>query len=189
MPERQNRGGRPVSTASEATWLVGLFLVPIAFSGPDMVVLFLQPKDFILHFTALLIVSLWGVDWAIGVYRQRSDFGAIPGIRRWPGLNPGRWALTAAAGYGLAVIATGARYRSAARYDDLLTIRTWLREVRKTRLRLEYEILLEGKTVVNGFTVLAFLDLNSGMKPTRCPPDVEELALKGLEPNRIPNSK
>ena len=90
-------------------------------------------------------------------------------------------------GYGLAVIETGARYRSAARYDDLLTIRTWLREVRKTRLRFEYEILLEGKTVVTGFTVLAFLDLNSGMKPTRCPPDVEELALKGLEPDRIPN--
>ena len=103
-PERQNRGGRPVSTAIEATWLVGLFLVPIAYSGPDMVVLFLQPKDFILHFTALLIVSLWGFEWAIGVYQQRSDFGAIPGIRRWPGLNPGRWALTAAAGYGLAVI-------------------------------------------------------------------------------------
>ena len=51
-------------------------------------------------------------------------------------------------GYGLAVIETGARYRSAARYDDLLTIRTWLRELRTTRLLGVLLVVLGLATVV-----------------------------------------
>ena len=85
-------------------------------------------------------------------------------------------------GYVLAVIETGARHRGSARYDDELQARTWLREVTKTRLRFEYAVLRGAETLTTGFTVLAFLDRNNGMKPVRCPPDVEVLAQKALEP-------
>jgi hypothetical protein len=86
--------------AIEVCWLGALALVPIAFSGPDVVAFFLQPKDFILHFFALLILALWGFEWALGGYRPQVDFGCWTGVRRWLGRNPRNWALAAAGGFG-----------------------------------------------------------------------------------------
>jgi acyl-CoA thioesterase FadM len=62
-----------------------------------------------------------------------------------------------------------------------LVVRTWLREVTKTRLRFEYEVLKDDRVLTTGFTVLAFLD-RATMRPIRCPADVEELALPAVEP-------
>jgi acyl-CoA thioester hydrolase len=39
-------------------------------------------------------------------------------------------------GLVLAITEVGAKYHSPARYDDVLTIRTWLRELSKARLRV-----------------------------------------------------
>jgi acyl-CoA thioester hydrolase len=85
-------------------------------------------------------------------------------------------------GYVLAVTETGCKHRASARYDDVLTVRTWLREVTKTRLRFEYEVLRDDRVLTTGFTVLAFLDRAKDMRPMRCPDDVEELALPAVEP-------
>lgn len=85
-------------------------------------------------------------------------------------------------GYALAVIETHARHAASARYDDVLTLRTWLREVTRTRLRFEYAVLREDKLLTTGHTVLAFLSREGGMKPVRCPPDVEALARAAVEP-------
>jgi acyl-CoA thioester hydrolase len=85
-------------------------------------------------------------------------------------------------GYVLAVTETGCKHRASARYDDVLTVRTWLREVTKTRLRFEYEVLRDDRVLTTGFTVLAFLDRAKDMRPMRCPQDVEELALPAVEP-------
>jgi acyl-CoA thioester hydrolase len=85
-------------------------------------------------------------------------------------------------GYALAVIETLCRHKGSAKYDDELTVRTWLREVSKTRMRFEYEVRRHDALLATGHTVLAFLGLNQGMKPVRCPPEVEELARKALEP-------
>ena len=101
-PDRHSRSR--LDLAIEACWLGALALVPIAFSGPDLVVLFLQPKDFVLHLAALLIVSLWAFEWALSTYRPQADLASCSGARRWLGRNPARWALAAAAGYGLAAI-------------------------------------------------------------------------------------
>lgn len=84
-------------------------------------------------------------------------------------------------GYALAVIESQCRHKGSAVYDDLLTVRTWLRDVSKTRLRFEYAVLRDEKLLATGYTVLAFLGLNEGMRPIRCPADVEVLAQKALE--------
>ncbi len=87
--------------AIEGCWLLALCLVPLAFNGPDIVVLFLQPKDFVLHFAALLIVAFWGFEWAIGAYRPNADLSSWAGFRRWLGSDPRHWALAGAAGFGV----------------------------------------------------------------------------------------
>lgn len=85
-------------------------------------------------------------------------------------------------GLVLAITEVGAKYHAPARYDDVLTIRTWLRELSKARLRFEYEISRDGARLCTGFTVLAFLDRRAGMKPVRCPDDVEQMMLPTVEP-------
>lgn len=85
-------------------------------------------------------------------------------------------------GYVLAVIETGMRHHASARYDDLLTVRTWLREVSKTRLRFEYAVMRDAKVLTTGFTVLAFLSRADGMRPVRAPEDAHERAVRALEP-------
>ena len=69
-----------------------------------MVVLFLQPKDFVLHLFALLILSLWAVEWALGGYRPQVDLSSFTAIRIWLGTNPRNWALVGAVGFGTAVV-------------------------------------------------------------------------------------
>jgi acyl-CoA thioester hydrolase len=44
-------------------------------------------------------------------------------------------------GYFLAVTEIQIRYAQAARYDDLLTIRTWVNEIRSRSLVFQYEVL------------------------------------------------
>lgn len=85
-------------------------------------------------------------------------------------------------GLVLAITEVGAKYHAPARYDDVLTIRTWLRDLSKARLRFEYEISRDGVRLCTGFTVLAFLDRNAGMRPVRCPDDVEQMMLPTVEP-------
>lgn len=85
-------------------------------------------------------------------------------------------------GLVLAITEVGAKYHAPARYDDVLTIRTWLRELSKARLRFEYEIWRDKTKLTSGMTVLAFLDRRDGMRPVRCPDDVEQLMLPTVEP-------
>ena len=93
-----------IDLAIEGVWLIAVALVPLAFSGRDVVVLFLQPKDFILHAAALSILALWGFDWALGGYQSQLDPGSWTSIRRWLDRSPRNWALTASAGFGVAVV-------------------------------------------------------------------------------------
>ena len=89
--------------AIEGSWLLAIALVPVAFSGPDLVVLFAQPKDFVLHLSALLILALWTFDWAFGGFRPRMEFDSWIAIRRSQCGSPRDWALVGAAGFGAAV--------------------------------------------------------------------------------------
>ena len=86
-------------------------------------------------------------------------------------------------GYVLAVTESGMKHHASAKYDDELTVRTWLRQVTKTRLRFEYAVLRNEMALTTGFTVLAFLSRTDGMRPVRAPEDSHERALVACEPS------
>jgi acyl-CoA thioester hydrolase len=67
------------------------------------------------------------------------------------------------------------RYRSPARYDDLLTIRTTLRRMTHTRIEHDYEITVAGRVVCEANTTLACVDRDARVRPL---PD-QILALAG----------
>ncbi len=62
----------------------------------------------------------------------------------------------------LAVVEAHCKYRSPARFDDLLIIKTWLSKMKYARVEFCYEIRREGeeKLIAEGSTTLACLDKN-----------------------------
>ena len=64
----------------------------------------------------------------------------------------------------LLVAETGVRHLGSARYDDLLTIRTRMTDLRRVRLRFDYEVARGGEVLATGFTVLAAADVNGRLR-------------------------
>ncbi len=61
------------------------------------------------------------------------------------------------------------KYHHAARYDDLITIKTYVREKPMVRIRFEYEIFNEEGLLLNtGSTQLVFVDMEK-KRPCRAP--------------------
>lgn len=61
------------------------------------------------------------------------------------------------------------RYIKSATYDELLTVRTFLKELPTVRIKFDYEIYNEKQELINtGETTLLFLDANT-MRPIRAP--------------------
>ncbi|MBX2991922.1 MAG: acyl-CoA thioesterase [Bacteroidetes bacterium] len=75
-----------------------------------------------------------------------------------------------AMGLFLPVIEAHARYKRAARYDDLLHVVTLFREMPVARIRIEYEVYKEGEPdlLAEGYTIHTFMNAETG-KPTRAP--------------------
>lgn len=73
-------------------------------------------------------------------------------------------------GIFLPVIEAFAKYRKPAKYDDLLTVETWVSDMPVARVRIEYKILREGEEepLVEGYTIHSFMNAVTG-KPTRAP--------------------
>ena len=76
-----------------------------------------------------------------------------------------------ARGLGLPVLQAHVDYRSAAHYDDLLTIRATLSEVGRLRLRIDCEVLRGDEVLATGYTVHACMDLKTH-RPARLPPEL-----------------
>ena len=81
----------------------------------------------------------------------------------------------------LAVIEASAKYHANVGYDELITVKTSVTDAGRVRLRFDYEIFSENKTLlVTGFTVHACI--NNNRKPSRIPEvlvrAVEELQSK-----------
>lgn len=72
-----------------------------------------------------------------------------------------------AQGYYLPVLEVGCKYLRPARYDDVLTIVTTLKEKPLLRIRLEYEVLRGEEKLVTGFTTHGFI--NKSGEPVRPP--------------------
>lgn len=62
------------------------------------------------------------------------------------------------AGYRLPVLEIGLSYKRPARYDDVVTIETTLREKPVLRIRMEYRLLREDVLLATGHSVHAFLN-------------------------------
>ena len=75
-------------------------------------------------------------------------------------------------GYRLVVTEAGCRYRSAARYDDVLSIRTKITLLTRVTVRFEYRILRAELLVAEGHTLLACLD--KAGRPSRLPGEISD---------------
>ena len=75
-----------------------------------------------------------------------------------------------AMGLFLPVIEAHAKYKRVARYDDLLHVVTYFREMPVARIRLEYEVFKEGEKdlIAEGYTMHTFINAQTG-RPTRAP--------------------
>ncbi|HHT9125720.1 MAG TPA: acyl-CoA thioesterase [Candidatus Brocadiia bacterium] len=68
------------------------------------------------------------------------------------------------------------KYRASARYDDVLIVRTWVAELKPTRIEFRYEIVKDGdeaRQIAEGFSVLACLDKTR--KPVVLPGELKDL--------------
>lgn len=84
-------------------------------------------------------------------------------------------------GFYLPVIEAHAKYKKPARYDDLLHVVTFMREVPVARVRLDYEVFKEGETdaLAEGYTIHSFVSSATG-KPTRAPAQFLETIEKNM---------
>jgi len=81
----------------------------------------------------------------------------------------------------LVVAEAHCRYRAPARYDEIITVRTWVSRLRRTRIDFRYEILgPTGQALADGWTVLGCLD--QGGRPQMLPDEIRE----AIEPEVIP---
>ena len=87
------------------------------------------------------------------------------------------------AGYLLAVSEVGARYLIPAHYDQRVTVRTRVSQVRSRLIRFEYEVLAAdtGELLVSGFSSHICLDRQG--KPSRIPEEWRQF-WAGLTPQR-----
>jgi acyl-CoA thioester hydrolase len=78
-------------------------------------------------------------------------------------------------GIWMPVIHMDLHYKKPGRYDDLLTIRTTVKELPVTRMRFEYEVFNEAGDLLNyGETTLIFLSKEKE-RPVRCPDWLSEV--------------
>lgn len=74
------------------------------------------------------------------------------------------------------VVEADCQYLAPSRYDDLLTVRTWISDIGKASLRFEYEIFdqdLGGRKAAKGFSRHALV--NDLWRPARAPEDLRRL--------------
>jgi acyl-CoA thioester hydrolase len=81
--------------------------------------------------------------------------------------------------FGLPVIEAHANYLSTAAYDDVITIKAFLKQMPTVRVKIDYELHIEGRLIVTGHTVHSFINLAT-MKPVRPPKDFIELVTTKL---------
>ncbi|MDZ4712227.1 MAG: thioesterase family protein [bacterium] len=83
---------------------------------------------------------------------------------------------------GLPVIEAFAKYIASAKYDDIVIIKTTLKQIPTVRFRIDYEISVNGKLTVTGFTVHAFVRYDK-MMPVRPPERFIEMIAEKFKSN------
>ena len=82
-------------------------------------------------------------------------------------------------GYNLPVVEAYARYRRPAAYDDLLEVKSIVKELPSTRVWIDYEVRREGdaEVLAEGYTVHLFVNAFNG-RPTRSPERFNQVMAK-----------
>ena len=75
-------------------------------------------------------------------------------------------------GYGFVVVEVHAFYKKAASFDDELTLRTELAELKRASLRFSYMLLRDRDVVATGYTRHGCVDLITG-RARRMPPELD----------------
>jgi acyl-CoA thioester hydrolase len=75
---------------------------------------------------------------------------------------------------GLPVIEAFAKYILYAKYDDVVTVKAFLKNIPSVRVKLDYELFVHDKLIATGYTMHAFIKLDT-LKPVRPPRDFVEL--------------
>jgi len=78
---------------------------------------------------------------------------------------------------GLPLIEAHLNYKTPARYDDMIRIVAMLKDIPTVRIKIDYEIFVEDRLAVSGYTTHSFLDLKK-FKPVRPPEDFMEVVRK-----------
>ncbi len=85
---------------------------------------------------------------------------------------------------GLVIVEALCHYHAPARFDDLLVIRAWVEDVRRSSFAFAYEILNDedGRLLADGRTVQVFVNLRT-MRPTRLLPEVYDVLCAAAAPS------
>jgi acyl-CoA thioester hydrolase len=68
-------------------------------------------------------------------------------------------------GYLLVLAKAAVRYKSPARYDDMLTLRTTVSRTTPVRIEHKYEVFRDGQLLAEGETTLACVDREGRLQP------------------------
>ncbi len=114
------------------------------------------------------------------LYAHTDNMGIVNNGRYFEYFEAGRNTLLRELGYpyteieklnfGLPVIEAHANYISTAKYDDVVVVNAYLRTMPGVRVKIDYELNVQDKLIVTGYTVHSFINLAT-MKPVRPPRD------------------
>jgi len=86
-----------------------------------------------------------------------------------------------AEGIMMPVVSLQIQYKKPTLYDELITIRTKLKDLPSTKIEFDYEILNEkGELLSTANTILVFVDAKT-FRPVRCPEKVLDLIREARE--------
>ena len=112
------------------------------------------------------------------LYAHTDKMGVVNNARYLEYFEAGRNDLLRKTGYpytelekeniALPVIEANCKYIAGAKYDDIITVKSYLREMPTVRIKIEYEVYVENKLVASGYTIHSFVDFEK-MKPIRPP--------------------
>jgi len=78
-------------------------------------------------------------------------------------------------GIYLMVASVSCKYKSPAKYDDTVTVETWIEDVKNTSLRFVYKLSVGERVIATGDSVHVFTDKNK--KPVRIPEEIKSLPI------------
>lgn len=121
------------------------------------------------------------------LYAHTDVMGVVNNVRYLEFFEAGRNELMRSMGYpypelekqnvGLPLIEAHINFKTPAHYDDLIRIAATLKEMPSVRIKINYEIFVGERLIVNGYTTHSFLDLKK-FKPVRPPGDFIEVVKK-----------